>query len=115
MLESDVSVSGCYRPLEDLLLIMADLYLFLDEQKPFLEWYGKALGTFFIAIGADGAPFGRKNEATSWLVSFLNVGERIASCNENILLAGANCKEDHPCMNAYAKLLTQEIDQIHTK
>ena len=99
-------------PLENLLLKMADLYLCLDKQKPFLEWYGKPLGTFFIAIGANGAPFGRENEATSWLVSFLNVGKRIASCNKNMLLAGANCKEDHPCTNAYAKLLRQEIDQI---
>jgi len=108
----DVAVKGCYRPFENLLLKMADLYLFLDEQKSFLVWFGQPKGKFCTAIGADGAPFGRENEATSWLVSFLNVGERIASCNENMLLAGANCKEDHPCMNAYAQLLRKEIEHV---
>ena len=31
----------------------------------------------------------------SWLISFLNVGPRVASPNDNFLLFGANCKEDH--------------------
>ena len=111
----EITVQGCYRPLEDLLLRMADLYLVIDEQKPMLEWFGYPKGSFLITLGADGAPFGRENEATSWLVSFANVGERIASCNESMLLAGANCKEDHVCMNAYAEQLRKEINDVQSK
>ena len=49
-------------------------------------------------MGADGATFGKDNEATTWLVSFLKLGNRITSCNDNFLILGANCKGDHPAM-----------------
>ena len=39
------------------------------------------------------APFGKGDEATAWLVSFLNVGEQVLSQNDNFLLGGANCSE----------------------
>ena len=29
----------------------------------------------------------------SWLISFINVGPRVASPSDNFLLFGANCKE----------------------
>ena len=65
-------MSGCFLDLEALLLQLADLYLSIDKVTPILSWFGEAPGTFLVAIGADGAPFGKDNEATSWLVSFLN-------------------------------------------
>ena len=68
-----------------------------------------------MVIGADGAPFGKDNEATSWLVSFLNLGNRIASCDDNFLLLGANCKEDHPAMIKYATQIRGEIALIESK
>ena len=68
-----------------------------------------------MAIGADEAPFGKDNEATSWLVSFLNLGNRIASCDDNFLLLGANCKEDHPTMIKYATQIRGEIALIESK
>ena len=46
-----------------------------------------------VDVGADGAPFGKDDEATAWLTSFLNVGECIASENENFFIAVANCSE----------------------
>ena len=50
---------------------MADLYLYLDNQQAnFLTCFGREKGHFLVALGADGAPFGKANEACAWLVSF---------------------------------------------
>ena len=108
-------VSGCFIDLEARLLQLADMYLSIDKVTPILSWFGKAPGTFLVAIGADGAPFGKDNEATSWLVSFLNLGNQIASCDDNFLILGANCKEDHPAMIRYATQIRGEIALIESK
>lgn len=52
-------------------------------------WFGEREGSFKVATGGDGAPFGKWDESMSWLVSFLNVGSRVASPNDNFLLFGA--------------------------
>ena len=45
---------------------------------------------FVIAVGGDEAPgFG-----TTFLISFLNVGKRIASSKENFFIFGGNVKEN---------------------
>ena len=99
-------VPGYYIDLKERLLQMADLYLHIDSHRTnFLTWFGKEKGHFLVAVGADGAPFGKANEACAWLVSFLNVSERVASPDDNFLICGANCKEDHPSMLKYGKLL----------
>ena len=108
-------VSGCFLDLEARLLQLAELYLSMHKITPILSWFGKAPGTFLVAIGADGAPFGKDNEATAWLVSFLNLGNRIASCDDNFLILGANCKEDHPAMIKYATQIRGEIALIESK
>lgn len=64
-------VPGHYTDLKERLLQMADLYLYLDHHKAnFLIWFGREKGHFLVASGADGAPFGKANEACVWLVSF---------------------------------------------
>lgn len=79
-------VPGHYIDLKERLLQMADLYLYIDSHKAnFLTWFGKDKGHFLVAVGADGAPFGKANEACAWLVSFLNVSERVASPDDNFL------------------------------
>jgi len=45
----------------------------------------------------------------SWLISFLNVGPRVASPNDNLLLFGANCKEDHEGVVRFTEKLATEI------
>ena len=60
-------------------------------------------------------PFGKANEACSWLVLFLNVVEKVASPDHNFLICGANCKEDHPSMIEYAKHLRSEVMSIESK
>lgn len=48
-------------------------------------------------------------------MSFLNLLNRVQSCNENHLLLGANCVEEHPLMKGYTKLLTQEMEKLENK
>ena len=43
---------------------------------------------------------------------FLNLGNRIASCDDNFLLLGANCKEDHPATIRYATQIRGEIPRF---
>lgn len=65
-------VASHFTDLEERLLQMADLYLHIDSHRPnFLNWFGKEKGNFLVALGADGAPFGKCNKACAWLVSFL--------------------------------------------
>ena len=52
---------------------------------------------------------------TAYLVSFLNLLNRVQSCNDNHLLLGANCVEDHPLMKAYTELLTKEMEELEKK
>ena len=67
-----------------------------------------------MALGADGAPFGKDDTVTAYLVSFLNPLNRVQSCDNNLLL-GANCEEDHPLMKSYSNHLREEMEQIEEK
>ena len=115
--DSDV-VNGAYRELNEFLLKLAEMYVEVDKalgSESFLNHFGMDKYHFGFAIGADGAPFGKDDEATAWLVSCLNVGSHITSESENFLLAGANCSESHLCMERYAKKLVHDMDIIANK
>ena len=58
------SSPGVYRPLKPFLLRLADLYLHLDDKSPCLHWFKGENKVMYIAIGADGAPFGKDETAT---------------------------------------------------
>ena len=58
---------------------------------------------FLISIGGDEAPQSR----TSFLVSFLNIGKRVASSSENFLLFGANVKENSVVRRYISFMLSQ--------
>ena len=82
------------------------MYLDIDSKRPgFLTWFGLGKGSFLVALGADGGPFGKHNEAISWLLSFLNVGNRVATFDENHLIFGANFPEEHPSVIEYGRQL----------
>ena len=51
----------------------------------------------------------------SWLVSFLNVGPRVASPNDNFLLFGANYKEDHEVVVRFMEKLVADMVLIKKK
>lgn len=75
-------------------------------------WFGEEEGGFKVPIGGDGAPFGKWDQSMSWNVSFLNVGPRVASPNDNFLLFGANCKEDHKVVSPFIEKLVSEIEVV---
>ena len=92
------------------------MYLVINNLRPgYLSWFGLPPGSFKVALGADGAPFGKHNQGTAWLLSFLNVGDRVASCDDNHLICGANCSEEHPSMIAYGKQVRADIERIQEK
>lgn len=68
-----------------------------------------------MACGANGAPFGKDDEATAWLLPFINSGTHITSEKENFLLAGATCSENHIVMKRFAKKLVHEFQSIKEK
>ena len=65
--------------------------------------------------GVDGVPFGKDDTVTASLVCFLNLRNRVQGCNDNHLLLGANCEEDHPLMKSYSNHLKEEMEQIEGK
>ena len=112
---STESVPGVYRPLKPFLLRLADMYLTLHEKDPCLQWFNGEEGVLYVAVGADGAPFGKDDTATAYLVSFLNLLQRVQSCNDNHLILGANCEEDHPLMKSYTNHLREEMEEVEGK
>jgi hypothetical protein len=70
-----------------LLIIVAEFYLVHWSNE--LVWFDEP-NKFYVALGGDGAPFGKYDTACAWLVSILNLGKGIVSSNNNYLLFGAN-------------------------
>ena len=97
-----------YRSLKPFLLRLADMYLTRHEKDPCLQWFN-------VAVGADGAPFGKDDTATAYLVSILNLLQRVQSCNDNHLILGANCEEDHALMKSYTNHLREEMEEVEGK
>ncbi|KAK2547134.1 hypothetical protein P5673_033100 [Acropora cervicornis] len=79
------------------------------QRKDKLDWFGEREGTFKVAIGGDGARFGKDDQALAWLVSFLNCGKRVCSSGENFLLFGANCSEDCEPVSRYVTMLEEVV------
>lgn len=57
-------VRGVYRPVEPFLLKLADLYLELHTKSTLLHWFNEEERVFWVAVGADGAPFSKDDSAT---------------------------------------------------
>jgi len=109
-------VEGCYRHLIEFLPLLASFYLKLEEDNKDnsneLLWFTEDKDIFEVALGGDGAPFGKQDTACSWLCSFLNRGKHILSSNENFLIFGANCDENSVVVQKYVKFLYNEISHI---
>ena len=82
-LKEEDKVQGCYRSLKELLLKLPELYLCQQNGHNFV-WFDEP-NTFHVSLGADGAPFGKYDSASAWLVGFLNLGKGILSSNETII------------------------------
>ena len=113
--DDDENIEGAYKELGYLLPTMAELYLFLNiEGLIDIHWFGEQ-GKFEVSIGADGAPFGKDDEATAWLLSFANLGKRVSSAHDNFLLCRANASESCKPMQTYARKLVKDMAYIETK
>ena len=56
----DENVNGCCRDLREYLPRLATFYLSIKiKQKESLKWFGEIEGTFLVAFGGDGCPFGK--------------------------------------------------------
>ena len=92
------AVVGMYRDTKEYVPKLAEFYLtansWRDDKLLNFEYYDRRRQDpdsfmFVIAIGGDGAPI----SGTSFLISFLNVGERLMSSDENWLLFGTDENE----------------------
>ena len=90
-LDDDEKVEGNHRELGNILLNLAKLYFKLEKIGTVtLNWFNDPT-VFRVGIGADSAPFGKDDKATAFLLSFLNLEGRVASCNDNHLILAATC------------------------
>jgi len=103
-------VSGCYRSLKELLLCLAKFYLNKSSGYD-LTWFNDQF-TFQVALGGDGAPFGKDDTSCAWLVSLLNIGRGVLSSNENFLIFGANCPENALPVLRFINILLSDITTI---
>lgn len=108
-LQEREKIQGCYRSLKELLIMLAEYYLLFRPAD--LVWFDEA-DKFYVALGGDGAPFGKYNTACAWLLSFLNLGKGVLSSNENYLLFGAYCSEGCIPVSRFIHKLMVEIAEI---
>lgn len=81
-----------------------------------LKWFGETDGIFLVAFGGEGCPFGKNKSACSFLVSFVNVGKRVASIADNFLTFRANCKsESCAVVQNYMKSVCKQISDLEGK
>lgn len=112
----DENTSGCFRDLREYLPILASFYLKLQNScKHATKWFGETEGTFLIAFGGDGCPFGRNESAWSFLVSFLNTGKRVASSSYIFLTFGANCEESSLLVKMYVQTVCKQMADLEGK
>ena len=110
-LETEVVVNGAYRDLRQYLPMLAKFYLSMKTEES-LKGFAESPGTFQIALGGDGCPFGKNESACSFLVSFMNVGRRVASSYDNFLIFGANCDESSPAVKKYVRSLLPQLSEL---
>ena len=77
-------------------------------------WLGWVKSTV-CGSGGRWCAIGNDDTVTAYLVCFLNLLNRVQSCNDNHLLLGANCGEDHPFIKSYSNHLREEMEQIEGK
>ena len=110
-LDEKDKVSGCYHNLEDLLVRLEEFYLNSDLYRILMF---SETNTFYVALGGDGAPFGKDNSACAWLVSILNIRQGVLSSNENFLLFGGNCSENCIPVRCFLQKLLVDLRKIES-
>ena len=107
------NLNGCFR---EYLPRLATFYLDMqNSRKGALKWFGETEGTFLVALGGDGCPFGKNESACSFLASFLNVGKRVASSSDNFIIFGANIEKSSIIVKKYVQSLCKQIADLEGK
>ena len=109
-MEPEDQVDGWYRNLTECLVRLVSFYLITLKAEDF-DWCGEP-NTFQIAIGGDGALFGKFDQSCAWLISFLNVGYMVLSNEDNFLIFGSNCSDQSTAAKRYIAMVAKEMEQI---
>ena len=109
---------GMYRPLAEYALRLAKFYLHVDRYRvdklksfPFFPQKDNNSTLFVMSFGGDGAP----GSGCAFLLSFLNVGKRVASSFENFLIFGANVEETYPVVKFFVLKTIHDIKYLESK
>ncbi|XP_057297789.1 uncharacterized protein LOC130628799 [Hydractinia symbiolongicarpus] len=112
------SVTGNYRSCDEFLLRLAKFYLKVNRQRSdklktfnMLEKKDFESFLFVFALGGDGAPIC----GMSFLVSFLNVGNRICSSSENFLIFGGDTEENSTVVRNYVLKLLSDVKFLESQ
>ena len=65
--------------------------------------------------GGRWSPFGKDDTVTAYLVSSLNLLQRVQSCDDNHLILGANCEEGHALLKSYTNHPRKEMEEVAGK
>ncbi|KXJ10774.1 hypothetical protein AC249_AIPGENE5510 [Exaiptasia diaphana] len=114
-LDDKEKVDGAYRNLEEVLVNVCSFYLNNPNTYKLYNFTNDDTCTFYVAIGGDGAPCGKDDTAVAWLVSILNIGQRVLSSSENFLLFGANCNENCLPVRRFVIQLMKDVEEIERK
>ena len=116
--ETTEPVKGMFRNPLEYIVRVAKFYLYVNQYRsdklklfPNLQRKDKDSVLFVLAIGGDGAP----QCGMSILLSFLNVGKRIASSDEQFLLFGADVAENSIYVAKFFHLLIKDIKYLESK
>ncbi|PFX23510.1 hypothetical protein AWC38_SpisGene11949 [Stylophora pistillata] len=82
-----------------------------DKTSPSLCHFGSEQYHLRVALGADGPPFGKDDEATSWLVSFLNV-EIVEDTNEEIMIENDKATQTRVSKYDLAGQIANRVERI---
>ena len=114
----DEPVQGNYRSLDQYALRLASFYLqinkYRDDKLINFDNIPKKCNDSFLfvmAFGGDAAP----GVGMSYLLSFLNVGERIPSSSETFLLFGSDCDECSPVSRRFVLKIVSDIKYMESK
>ena len=117
-LEDSEKGQGMFRPLDSYVPRLAKFYLSVNEKRfdklkefPFFEKKDQESFCFVMALGGDGAP----QTGTVFLVSFLNVGNRITNSSENYMTFGGNVPEDSKVSRRYILKTIADVKYLESK
>lgn len=95
------------------MLQLVEFYLKLYKFDEF-DWFEKFF-IFIVVIGGDGVLFGKYDQFCLWLVSFLNVGKRFLSSDDNFLIFGVNCFESCFAVERYIIKFVSDVVYLESK